>query len=156
GPLTWAGQVPTRGTVHVQDLAVEDQPDTGPGFRTEDQQAVLGPGLVSRLLGDGPVDLGQVGGPDTNGRAARQHQCGEEWNDTHALAPVPRVARAPRPRRASACLTTRRYRVKDSWPPEFAQQVGLAGPQTEAPADELGPGGPFSADGKTLGGGGAV
>src|SRR5262249_16243270 len=54
------GEVAVAVAVHVKRVAVDHEPDAELRLRAEDQQAILRLALVSRLLGDGAVDLSQV------------------------------------------------------------------------------------------------
>src|SRR5262249_2830164 len=75
--FAFLGQVAVAVAIHVQDIAVEDNPGAALRFRTEDEQAVLGRfALIDRLLGDGAVDLAQVATPNGYPRSARQEQRG--------------------------------------------------------------------------------
>ena len=55
------GQVSGSVAIYEENRSIQDQPDVELRLRTEDQQTVLGLPLVLRLLGDGTLDLGEVG-----------------------------------------------------------------------------------------------
>src|SRR5262249_29953517 len=54
-------QIPVAVNVHIQVLAIADQPDAELRLRSEDDEAVLGFVLVGGLLGDLAVDPAEVG-----------------------------------------------------------------------------------------------
>src|SRR5262249_40463080 len=67
-PLVLAGQVAVAVAVHVQRLAVLNDPDSRPSLRPKHQQAVPRLDLVDRLFANRPVDLAQVSGRRWNRR----------------------------------------------------------------------------------------
>src|SRR5262245_43406539 len=119
--FAFLGQVAVAVAIHVQDIAVEDNPGAALRFRTEDEQAVLGRlGLIGRLLGDGAVDLGQIATPGGY-RGADHEQGGKEREHSHRfLLPMEVVGLRTIP----ACITPNRYRRAPSPPNDCVHLPG--------------------------------
>src|SRR5262249_30465215 len=71
-----AGQVAVAVLVHVQDVAIADQPDAALALLAEHQQAVSRLAGVARLLADGPGHLQRC--PDGRGRQQKGRRTCEE------------------------------------------------------------------------------
>ncbi len=102
----WLGQVAAAVPVHVQCVAVVDEPHAGLRLRAEDEQAIPGVlDLVDRLLLDGAVDLGEV-----HARAAFSSAGGSASESTAPCCAGRRGLAAERltPTRCTECRDARR------------------------------------------------
>src|SRR5262249_52806376 len=86
--FAFLGQIAVAVPVHVENVAVEHQPEAGLGFRPEHEQAILRLGLVGGFPADGAVDLGQVGAWDGGRPEESSQKRKSQRGGFHGSAPI--------------------------------------------------------------------
>src|SRR5262249_50741622 len=80
------GQIAVAVVIHIQILAVLDQPDARIRLLAEDQKAVARLGLVNGFLENGAWNAAQIGGPEQP-PAAENNQAGQDTARKHGSPP---------------------------------------------------------------------
>src|SRR5262249_18323701 len=89
--FTGLGQIAIAVSVHVNNIAVEDEPHPKLCFRAEDEKRIARIGLIFRFLGDGARNLREISGVDREAAENKPEQyepCMTHWRSYGIRRPI--------------------------------------------------------------------